>query len=305
MPQPYYAAKKSLAIPNAHIAAWEGMLRLSPDLDEFGKNVGTVVCANLRKDGMIGTRGMASLLRRALFAPSGSLANFAASPAAIDAYVASCHKPQHQRLGYPATIPNGVLWHVMTEDQLRESVNVSTYQPRPAYSPAWVAFRDACIANRTADAYSIIGTNGIALHPKGFQVFATFEQSSGPGGGNPDGWDATQACAALGLSKDWPAYAPGQLLWMIKYKYVAQLDKVAVPTVSDADWRSIFVPSARRNGTQHGIALPLGPFLEHTPAMPEVVHRGATLYPVIPAGSGPGCSELVGHPRLLGRTTGW
>ena len=32
---------------------------------------------------------------------------------------------------------------------------------------------------------------GFLLNPRGYQLFATQRDSSGPGGGNPDAWDAT------------------------------------------------------------------------------------------------------------------
>lgn len=301
MPQPFFAVRKALAAAAAsHLTAWEGLLRSASDRDELGRGVGDVVCKNLRADGMIGTPGMRVLLQKAIFDAAGAPISFTSSPAAVDAYVKACHAPAHQRLGNTATVPADTLWHVMTEEQLRESVNNSNYQPPLAHSAVWVDFRDACVSGRTNDAERLIRANGLALHPKGYQVFATFAEAGGPGGGNPDTWDATQACAALALSRDWPAYAPGQLLWMVKYRGLSSLDKVAVPTVADADWRSIFQPSRRRKGVTHGRALPLGPFWNHAPQMPEVVHDSAVVYPGAAPDGAPGACVLVGLPRFLG-----
>lgn len=299
VPKPYYAARKTLNSNKSCWDAWEGHLKLHPALDEFNASIGIAVSSNLRKDGMIGKDGFERFIRKVVLDSVGSPKPITSPAAAVDEFLSACYSTDCQRLGARTSVPSRILWHITTEGQLKESFTITNYLARDPRSTLWPTFRDACIMRDIPTAHRLL-RSGLPLHPQGFQVFATFRLVGGPAGGDPDVWTASEACAALGLSTQWPAYQPGSKIWIIRYD--AGPLAVAVPTCADAGFRSTFVPSSRRTGTICGFTRPLGALQYHPQGMPEVVHEAATVYPPGHLGNNPN-TILDDVPRFLGATS--
>jgi len=306
LPKPYYAIREEMNSHRKHWDSWEALLISNPDVDlEFKDVIGKVVSANLRKDAMIGKTGFRTFIQKILFEPPpqgeapSKIKTIVNSTEAKAAFVNACNTTECQCLGTSASVPGGTLWHVMTEGQLKESFHLTNGIADYAGSSLWSRFRDACVVKDPMTVSNFLAT-GLLLHPQGRQIFAAYEDAQGPATGNPDNWSAADACAALGLSTHWDAYKHPSNIWMVKYEVGAL--STFVPTLADANFRSLFLPSTRRTGVRCGFTRPLAHLANHPRGMPEVVHKNAA---ACPAGLSTGFAlavTLSGPPRFLGET---
>src|SRR5581483_6478299 len=262
---------------NTNLNIWENLVTGHPDIDELGFQVGEVVCRNIRSDGAFSAKGLRGFFE-SLLANHPDAGKWPDSVAAVLAYQSCCRALAHQRQG-PAARSVGGLWRVIPEPVLRGSINLANGRPPSSVGVVWGRFRKAY---NDGDLNTLrILLEGSKIHPRGFQVFATFASPDphSPPWADPGYWlDAGTACAALGLSKDWLGYRKGDSIWILEYSLHPSVP-VVVPTCADADWRSIFRPSKTRK-TGYGLTTLLGPLRaglsprkRHPDfGMPEVVH---------------------------------
>ncbi len=293
MPSSAAMARGNASLDQERLKAWEALLCAAPDLDDFGRNVGEVVSRNVKLD-----KGLRATDKKALFrdilTEKGSYVSFTGSPDAVRRFIDKSRT--FQRRGPAGTSPDWIFWRILPEDALRAVVNESLGLERQDQGATWSRFREACIEGNEV-AWSFL-KNPIALHPNRHQIFAAMRVSVADSVIGPDSWDATTGCRRLGLSRHWEDYRPGSRLWMLRYRSAPQSLPIFVPTVADAEWRSLFRPSPKRAGVTCGYTVPLdGP---EAVGEPEIVHPSAKAY-------SPTGSDIQGEnvilstlPRYLG-----
>lgn len=275
--------------------AWKRRADVSTETDEYGKRIGRVVCENLQSDGAIPPGCLFSLL--ASIAEREQSAN---GYSAAWVFNGACYKVTHQRQGQSTLAAGRSVWHLIPEPLLRSSIGkVASEDPRRP-SDAWPRFFDAIERGDTRQVYNMLRTADV--DPRGCQVFVTVDSGTGDPGylECPDTWDATTACAMLGISQRWEGYQRGDNLWMLKYTLPVD-ELLHVPTCADAGWRSLFKPSNDRQALV-GWTIPLGPAALRfgMRGVPEVVHRSLPFHE-----SDARAARLAGAPRFLKQNAGW
>lgn len=306
MSQPYYAIKPRLpAALKDRLEDWELLASRHPDTDELLRSIGIEVSRNFRRDGALSRNGVRNFLQD-LLSSDPAAGSWKDPVEAAIAFQRCCHR--HQRLGPKVTAVSGSLWHVIPEGLLRESIAAAnTGNP----DDLWAAFLVAYHSKDTSTVNQLLA--GAPMHPRYFQIFAGFPVStpSRIPWANPENWDATTACAAFGLSKNWRGYSKGDPIWILKYTLSATAE-IFTPTVADADWNSIFRPSASRQ-VPHGLTIPLGPLrgrtsgrMKHPPqGLAEVVHEALLVCPAVASAATRIRYCLMVYIRDLGIHGGW
>lgn len=311
MTSTYYRAQNSISLKQRNsLKQWEQRAKEDATKDELMLPIGIQVCRNLRCDEGFQPPNFINFIRH-LVGDDGSIRTWPDAQTATLLFIKSCYA--NQRCGRRAHVGLSELWHVIPEAQLRSSINICLNYPGDPNdnSNEWKLFQDACFNSNWTTVGHLLA--GAAMHPRGFQAFATFCPVTGTIADwmKPEHWDATTACAALGLSKDWNGYRTGDTIWIVRYSLNGA--EAFIPTCADADWRAIFRPS-RSSKARYGITIPLGPIrirLGATPAlrndgMPEVVHSNIPMYYIssVPPSIHPG-HAVVDIIRSLGKHSGW
>lgn len=299
--RPYERTVKRMAATlRDALLRWEAAMVGHVEVDEIGTKIGTEVCSNLKADGAFTVSSMRAFVEDLLARSTAAMA--ASDPDALsDAFRHSCYA--NQRLGQ---VSRGVreLMHVIPEDSLRVAINTANCEPASAIGGVWRRFLDAYANSDYATLTSIL--LGVPLNSKGHQIFCTRPHPAKylPTWANIDTWDATTACAALGLSKMWTGYRANDRLWLLHYGPGAKV-RIHVPTSADADWRAIFRPSRSRR-TRYGWSIPLGPVRQqiaatgrHALGMPELIHESQVF-----SLGGPDVTSFIAA-RNLGVHAGW
>lgn len=153
------------------LQVWREALEAHPEEDELGLRIGRVVLANLEADRALSPAVRESLLEETLRAFD---VNSSASPEdAAAAYRQACFRSRHQRTGPRASVP-GELFVLLNTDEMRVLVrDASQSTTAEEGARAWNVFEEAW---RRDDLQTIRGIlQSAPLHPKGYQLFASFD----------------------------------------------------------------------------------------------------------------------------------
>src|SRR5258708_29577803 len=160
MSSPFYNVRSRLPPPiRNELENWERLVRTYPQTDELGRDVGTEVSRNMRRDGAIGVDAMHDFL---LDLTSQTLTH--APHEAVEIYRGCCRR--HQRQGRRATLPTSELWHVFPERQLITLIERKFRGVRRG--SAWKRFSDAYNVDDKSTYRNML--EGVSTQPRAFQI---------------------------------------------------------------------------------------------------------------------------------------